>query len=289
LRRSPPVAFALASVLLIPAAHAAPHLSAWQTVLAPSSGPARVIGGAAGACIAGAVPLPLEGVGYQAVDLSRRRHYGHPVLVAFIGDLGRAIFQHQLGTMLVGDMAQPRGGPMSFGHVSHQGGLDVDLWFRLDVPPSPRPAREGLAQPSVVDPATGRPDPRRWSQPQAELVHLAALDPRVSRIFVGAALKRDLCARSWADRGWLRLVRPWPGHDDHLHVRLRCPEASPACREQPPLPVSDGCEAEQLIAAVAREQAFARRPPPRPSGLVPAACGGLLERATAGSSASAQR
>ena len=61
--------------------------------------------------------------------------------------------------MLVGDMAQPRGGPMSFGHVSHQGGLDVDIWFRLDVGPLPAVQREGLPQPLVVDTRTGRIDP----------------------------------------------------------------------------------------------------------------------------------
>src|SRR4051812_2998488 len=65
------------------------------------------------------------------------RHYGHPDLIGFVGDLGRAAAAARLGTVAVGDMAQPRGGPMSSGHVSHQGGLDVDVWFRLDVPPLP--------------------------------------------------------------------------------------------------------------------------------------------------------
>jgi penicillin-insensitive murein DD-endopeptidase len=259
------------------AAAATPTSTAWQLVLAPSVGPARVIGGSGGACLEGAVSLPLEGEGYQAVDLSRRRHFGHPVLVAYVADLGRAVQRDQLGTLLVGDMAQPRGGPMSFGHVSHQGGLDVDLWFRLDVAPLARPAREGLAQPSVVDPVTGQPDPRRWTPQHAELIHQAALDGRVSRVFVGAAIKRDLCQRTWADRSWLRLVRPWPGHDDHLHVRLHCPPASPACRDQPPLPTSEGCTAPELAAAFAHERSWLGRPhPPRPGRALPAACATLL-------------
>ena len=31
--------------------------------------------------------------------------------------------------LLVGDLAQPRGGPMLTGHASHQMGLDADVWF----------------------------------------------------------------------------------------------------------------------------------------------------------------
>ena len=37
-------------------------------------------------------------------------------------------------------------------------------------------------------------------------------------------------------------VRPWYGHDDHIHVRLKCPADSPNCRAQPPVPGGDGCD-----------------------------------------------
>jgi penicillin-insensitive murein DD-endopeptidase len=272
----------VALVSLAPlAVMAAGAVGPWPVVVGPSAGPTQVIGGAGGACLAGAVALPLEGPGYQAVDISRRRYFGHPMLLGFIGDLGRTVAERQLGTMLVGDLAQARGGPMSFGHVSHQGGLDVDLWFRLDVATLPRAQREGIAQPSVVHPRTGRPDPARWSDRHAELVRRAALDPRVSRIFVGAAIKRDLCERAWPDRTWLRTVRTWPGHDDHLHVRLRCPEGSPACVEQPPLPLSDGCAPADLAAAFAHERARRNRPPARPGRMLPAACHAVLAAAPA--------
>ncbi len=224
-------------------------------------------------CIAGAVLLPLEGPGYQAVDCSRRRHYGHPALVAFIGDLGRAVAARELGTMLVGDMSQPRGGPMPDGHVSHQGGLDVDVWFRLDVPALPRAVRDGIAQPRVVAAATGRPIAALWTDRNAELVRLAATDSRVSRVFVGAAIKRDLCERAWPDRAWLRVVRPWPGHDDHLHIRLRCPLDSPACVDQPALPPGESCRAADLAPAFARERRERARPSrPVPDRVLPRAC-----------------
>jgi penicillin-insensitive murein endopeptidase len=36
-------------------------------------------------------------------------------------------------------------------------------------------------------------------------------------------------------------VRPWYGHHDNIHVRLKCPADSPNCRKQPPVPGDDGC------------------------------------------------
>jgi penicillin-insensitive murein DD-endopeptidase len=244
----------------------------WAEIRGPSPGPARTIGSYGSGCISGAMPLPPEGAGYQAVDLERNRHYGHPSLVAFLGDLGRRAAAADLGTLLVGDMAQPRGGPMSSGHVSHQTGLDVDVWFRLDVPPLPRDAREGMSQPEVVDPATGRVDPALFGDSHAEMIHLAAIDPRVDRVFVGAAVKHALCERDWDDRRFLRRVRTWPGHDEHMHVRLRCPEDSPRCVPQRPLPGGEGCG-----ASLERRLGRRRTASTTPSGKVPPACRQLLE------------
>lgn len=239
----------------------------WAMVPGPLPGSAQSIGRHGAACLVGAEQLPPEGVGYQAVDLSRRRHFGHPQLVDYVQDLGRRVAEAGLGPMLVGDMAQPRGGPMPWGHVSHQSGLDVDIWFRLDLPPLAREAREGLTQPILVG-ASGELD-ARWTENSARLVHLAAQDPRVARIFVDAAIKRDLCARTWEERSWLRRVRPWPAHDEHLHVRLRCPADSPACIDQPEPPPGEGCD-----HLVPTPRTLVER---RPNRQLPAACRAVLE------------
>lgn len=215
----------------------------WSSLAEPLPGPPRIIGKHSAACLIGAEQLPPEGVGYQAVELQRNRHYGHPDLIDYIQALGRRVDQAGFGPMLVGDMTQPRGGPMSYGHVSHQAGLDVDIWFRLDLPLLDRSEREGIEQPILVDAKTGELDRIRWTDQQAELIRLAAQDPRVTRIFVDGAVKRDLCERQWDDRSWLQRIRPWPFHDEHLHVRLRCPENSSTCADQPPPPPGEGCEA----------------------------------------------
>lgn len=239
----------------------------WWDVTSPAPGPAQVFGGFAAACIRGAVPLA-DGVGYQPVDLGRERYYGHPSLIAFIQSLGRRAHAAGLGTVLIGDMAQPRGGPMSYGHVSHQSGLDVDIWYRLDVGPLPRDRREGLEEIRFV--REGRVDARIWTDRHAALVQLAASDPRVTRVFVDAAIKRDLCDRQWPDRSWLRRVRPYPRHDDHMHVRLRCPDDSPRCVEQRPPPIDEGCG----LIANPPEARLPHRPRSHP---LPNICRALLE------------
>jgi len=216
---------------------------AWSRTDGPAPGPAQAIGGYAAGCLAGGVALPGEGVGYQVIRLSRQRNYGHPVLVDYLKGFGRRMAASGLGTALVADMAQARGGPMSFGHASHQSGLDADIWLRLDLPALSRKARETVDEVRFIDYDRSRVT-AGWTGRHAEMVRLAAEDPRVSRIFVGAAIKQALCRKDWKDREWLRKVRPWHGHDGHMHVRLSCPPGSPQCEEQRELPPGDGCGEE---------------------------------------------
>ena len=214
---------------------------AWSRADAPAPGPAQAIGGYAAGCLAGGVALPGEGTGYQVIRLSRHRNYGHPALVDFLKGFGKKVATAGLGTALIADMGQARGGPMSFGHASHQSGLDADVWLRLDLPPMGRNAREHVEEVKYVD-----YDRRRvtadWTPEQGEMLRIAASDPRVSRIFVSPAIKATLCRKAGdQDADWLRKIRPWHGHDGHMHVRLECPPGSPQCEEQRDLPAGDGC------------------------------------------------
>jgi len=253
-------------------------------VLWPSQGPAEAIGGFSHGCIAGATQLPIDGPGYEAIHLSRKRYFGHPETVAFVERLGRRSHAMGLPDFLVGDMAQPRGGPLPYGHASHQTGLDVDIWFDL----RPRPllvpvARETLELPSMLRANWRGIDPRRFGARQVNLLRLAATDPKVDRIFVNPQIKLALCrgiGGATGERAWLRRLRPWWGHDEHFHVRLRCPEGSPHCEAQAPLPPGDGCDAS--LAAWARHQApppshpAAASPTPHAEPALPAACAPLL-------------
>src|SRR6185369_10509995 len=96
----------------------------------PFPGPARSIGGYFDGCLAGAVPLPITGPAWQVMRPSRNRNWGHPQLVRFIERLADNAKKVGWNGLLVGDMAQPRGGPMRSEHRSHQIGLDADIWFK---------------------------------------------------------------------------------------------------------------------------------------------------------------
>ncbi len=221
--------------------------SSWSDVERPSAGPPQAIGSAADGCLAGGVPLPADGPGYQVIRLSRHRYYGHSSTVDFVERLGRRAAGSGLEPFYVGDLAQPRGGPMANGHAAHQNGLDVDIWFNLDPKPLLKPAaRETVPLWSMVQPNGRAVDPLRFGASQMRLLRLAAEDPVVDRIFVHWTIKAALCDRMAAApadaKGWLGRVRPWYGHDDHFHVRLRCPAGSPACVPQPAIPAGDGCD-----------------------------------------------
>jgi len=258
------------------AARAQPAAS-WASVGLPNSGPARSIGGTSLGCIQGAEMLPAEGPGWQAVRLSRNRNWGHPVLIATIRDLAGRARRAGLPDLWIGDLGQPRGGPMPSGHASHQIGLDVDVW--LDLSPKPvvsAAARERIPEVSLVLPDQSGADPRLFTPAHARLIRLAAEMPGVDRIFVNHGIKRSLCA-SHAGEPWMRLVRPWRGHDSHMHIRLRCPPGSPECRDQAPVPTGDGCDSglDWWMSPEARSPVRVpgpSGPPPR----LPAACTGVL-------------
>jgi penicillin-insensitive murein endopeptidase len=90
---------------------------------------ARAIGSYAKGCLAGAVALPVNGETWQVMRLSRSRNWGHPSLVEFLERLADQAPKTGWRGLLLGDMSQPRGGPMLAGHTSHQVGLDSDIWL----------------------------------------------------------------------------------------------------------------------------------------------------------------
>ncbi|HEX3500554.1 MAG TPA: penicillin-insensitive murein endopeptidase [Stellaceae bacterium] len=263
----------VAAALISPCAAAE---SPWRAVRAPSVGNMQVIGGPANGCIAGAAALPADGPGFSAIRISRNRFYGHRDTIDYVERLGRAAQAAGLAPFYVGDMAQPRGGPMPSGHGSHMNGMDVDIWFNLDPKPAlPPAAREEVDLPSMVLADKSAVDPKRFGAPQVTLLRLAAGDARVDRIFVNPVIKRALC--ELPDHAWLHKIRPWYGHDEHFHVRLSCPADSPACAGQPPVPAGDGCDASLdwwLQPRPPTPAVPAAPKPPKPK--LPAACEAVL-------------
>src|SRR5439155_4080236 len=96
----------------------------------PAPGPARAIGSYTKGCVAGAIALPADGPTWQVMRPSRDRAWGHPVLIAFLERLAaQAAATAGWPGLLVGDIAQPRGGPMLTGHESPQLGIGADIWL----------------------------------------------------------------------------------------------------------------------------------------------------------------
>ncbi|MBX9570054.1 MAG: penicillin-insensitive murein endopeptidase [Candidatus Obscuribacterales bacterium] len=213
----------------------------------PASLPTLSIGTATCGCIAGAKKLALNGPYWQVMRPSRNRYYGHPSMLTYIEKFAKRAHDVGWESLLIGDLNMPRGGPMPSGHASHQRGTDVDIWLQ------PGPAkqlslkeRETLEAGSVLKLDSAELDAQKWTPQHAAFVKAAAQDDNVARIFVTPSIKKALCsckAADGSDTAWLRRLRPWEGHDDHIHVRLICPPGE-KCVEQEPPPEGDGCGEE---------------------------------------------
>jgi penicillin-insensitive murein DD-endopeptidase len=230
----------------IPEAKLAPANDLFGSVAEPAPLAARAIGGYTKGCLSGGVSLPINGPDWQVMRVSRNRNWGAPQLIDYMERL--ASDAHALDGwpgLLVGDLSQPRGGPMITGHTSHQIGLDADIWL------TPMPDRvltdeereEMTAVSMLKDPFTV--DPEVFTDLQVKLIRRAASYRQVGRIFVHPAIKKALCARAdvaGKNKAWLAKVRPWWNHHYHFHVRLNCPPGMAGCDSQAPVSGDIGCD-----------------------------------------------
>lgn len=246
-RPNPTIApfFAVVAALMVAygSASATAATPDWWETAGPTMGAPAVFGTYNRGCVAGTTALPADGPGFQVMRPSRDRFYGHPKLVALVQDLALAMQARGTPGILVGDLAQPRGGPMRSGHASHQIGLDADIWFQSA--PARRLSndeRETMSATTMVR-KDGLWVNDHWTADQLAALRWSAERPEVARIFVNAAIKLAACQQAEGDRTWLRKVRPWWGHHYHFHIRLRCPASDTACKDQAPPPPGDGCDA----------------------------------------------
>lgn len=211
-------------------------------------------------CLAGGQQLAETGPYWQAMRLSRNRNWGHPETVKFVQRLAKkAAAQPGWNGLYIGDMSQPRGGPMLSGHRSHQIGLDADIWMlpatNLNLS---RNQRENLSSISLRK-NNGAYVNSNWTKQHHEIIKAAAEDKSVARIFVFPGAKVQMCKEETGNRAYLRKIRPWWGHHYHFHVRLNCPRGAKGCVDQDAPPKGDGCaEAQQWVNNILNP------PPPKP-------------------------
>jgi penicillin-insensitive murein endopeptidase len=236
------VAFALSLVFALPLSAAPEAKQLFGAAKKGSAQRAAPYGSYAKGCAAGSAQLPETGPTWQAMRLSRNRNWGHPETVDFIQKLSaKAARLPGWKGLYIGDISQPRGGPMLSGHRSHQIGLDIDIWM---LPPTrlnlSRRERENISSISLRR-AKGAFINDKFTRQHMEVMKAAAKDKRTARIFVFPGAKVAMCNAEKGNRKWLNKIRPWYGHHYHFHVRLACPKGARGCVNQNPPPKGDGC------------------------------------------------
>ena len=262
-----------------------PAKALFGRVPGPTGGPAHPYGSYAKGCFSGGQGLPWDGPTWQVMRPSRNRMWGTPTLIGFVQRLAQQAPAYAgWPGLLVGDMSQPRGGPMLTGHASHQLGLDADIWLT----PMPdhklsRAEREEVSATDMVRADRRDIDTNEWTANHTALIRLTAKQPEVARIFVNAAIKKALCREAGGDRGWLTKVRPMYGHNYHYHIRLACPAGAEACGDQAPPPPGDGCgdELDYWFSAAVLNPPKAKGPvrpkPPMTLAALPSECRAVLK------------
>ena len=213
----------------------------------PTQTEASAIGSYAKGCLHGAKQLPFNGPNWQVLHPSRNRNWGHPETIELVKRVSQAANNVGWTGLFIGDISQARGGPMPYGHKSHQMGLDVDIWLT-------KPKKLGLTRTELksIKPISIRSKNHKetnanWTKDHMEILKFVALDKAVDRIFITAPAKIWMCEREKGNREWLQKIRPLGGHHQHFHIRLHCPQASTDCISQTPsIPrisqSKDGCD-----------------------------------------------
>lgn len=264
----------------------------------PAKAPPAPYGFYSKGCLAGGVAISADGPTWQAMRLSRNRRWGHPQMIALLERLSKdAARQDGWPGLLLGDISQPRGGPMLSGHASHQIGLDADIWL------TPMPdriltatERENISATSMLKKnAFLTVDPKIWTPAHARVIMRAAAYPEVDRIFVNPAIKKKLCDSWTGDRAAMGKIRPYYGHDYHFHVRIKCPAGTAGCKPQAAVPAGDGCDqslawwfTQEPWAPAKKDPNAKPAPKPKPMELadLPKACAAVLQAPPPASEAS---
>ena len=235
-------AFAAGLFLAVNQGHTQPARQLFAAKPLPTTQSAAAYGFYSKGCLAGGVAIANDGPTWQAMRPSRNRRWGHPKLVALIQKLSVDAKKYGWNGVLVGDMSQPRGGPVK-GHASHQIGLDADIWLRQM--PNRRFSRQERNKTSstwMLKKGTPYVNNNIWTKAHEGFLKTAASYKQVDRLFVHAGIKKKLCDTVRGNRSWLGKVRPYWGHQSHFHLRMKCQAGLGKCKKQAAIPAGTGCD-----------------------------------------------
>lgn len=186
--------------------------------------------------------LPQNGEGYRSPRFSRRHNFANPEMLKFIDDLSYRVKEKYGKQILVSDISKNNGGPIPFLHSSHQTGLDADIWYRL-YDPQQNLTQDDLEnlQPVNMVSKDWKNISEFWSVDNEDILRTAAQDSKVDRIFVNPVIKKQFCSK-YKNEPWQAKIRPWWRHNEHFHVRLKCPANSPECEMKGDPIKGSGCD-----------------------------------------------
>ncbi len=168
-------------------------------------------------------------------DRSKERTYGHPSLVLMLDRSAKQVAKARPGSqLLVGDLSTELGGGLS-GHHSHQSGRDADVAFyardargkmvtldRFVAFDSDGNAKDGSGL--VFD------DDRNWllvmgwaRDARADLAYVFISNPLRARLLAYAQKRAEYRQYIPLVTGHFMQPENAEPHDDHFHVRIRCP------------------------------------------------------------------
>ncbi len=204
------------------------------------------IGFYADGSLVNAASLNDQGLGFIKMFQKRNRNYGATDLVELLSIAARTFAEaYPYGERLqIGDMSQQNGGKIGH-HDSHQNGLDVDLiYFRKNKTEQSPDFEAGFEESFVIK---KKLSPNFDVNRNFRFIKLLVSSGRINRIFIDPVIKKTFCNYTKRTNEFkesievLRVLRPYPNHDDHMHVRLVCPEKSTRCIAQPAPPKGSGC------------------------------------------------
>lgn len=195
--------------------------------------------------------VPEETFGLLKIFRLRDRGYATDTLartLQMVADALHSIYPN--GERLqVGDTADHDGGFLS-GHASHQNGLDADIIYFRNNHFEENPNTNGPSGFTETFVKNGKISSnfdvtRNWM-----VLKYFVSRGNVNRVFVDPVIKKTLCDQaSMVDPGvsvsekteTLRRLRPYANHDNHFHLRLKCPRDHTKCTAQDDPPAGSGC------------------------------------------------
>jgi murein endopeptidase len=214
----------------------------------PKTKGSHAVGKPSDGALYGSQKIPAKGkaIGILPDHRARNRYYATEALVKLLTTTSTDFFKTYKRRVLVGDLSAKRGGKIS-GHASHQSGLDADLaLFYTNIKGKPVEAKgfttlddNGASnnQKLFFDANT------TWlfvkallAHPEVQVQYVFLYDPLVQLLLEAA--KQDGASDELLERVALIVRQPSDSskHDDHMHLRIYCPDdAEELCEQTGPV------------------------------------------------------